>query len=138
MTAKASTLTALALMLCSPNVPAEIYKCVISGATTYQQAECPAGAKHVNRRKPPQKRTSRTHSVAVLSHFNAHDKELLKAHATGIGIGMSSAALILSWGYPDQINLSADDPQHWVYENAEQRTHVYLIDRKVVKWKQSK
>lgn len=147
----------LALLVLAPIAQAGINKCVDKNGK-YYFTDKPCPAKHELKEsvqteeekrdarweKHQQEQAKRTAEAA-----NRRQQEINAALAAGeitsaekqhidneeIAIGMSEAAVILSWGKPTKINRTGIGSDQWIYERGSlRRQYVYINKGKVTNW----
>jgi Protein of unknown function (DUF2845) len=106
----------LSVTLCLPYLAyAQAYKCIVNGASVFQQQPCTGGTKLDV--PPPPDPNSRDGRIA------------LAVAKKQVFIGMSEEEVVRSWGKPNKINRSVNARnihEQWIYERGEIGNSQYL------------
>ncbi|SQH76965.1 conserved protein of unknown function [Shewanella benthica] len=114
---------------------ATIYQCHTNGELALQDTPCPTDVPQTEIDvviKNDKKRNIGSNQYDQ-SQFSAWENELIDAGK--VSVGMSTNALIQSWGSPVDINRSAYSPEQWVFRSGRYTyKYAYIRDGAVVNW----
>lgn len=155
---------AVALLAIIPlaNAQTTVFRCVIDGTTTYQQVPCPdegeneeqltvssgyvsdedrakaeARLRDLQDAEEERRRLAREKAQERSQASREQVREMSLIANNQVAVGMSSSALVKSWGQPTKINRNSHGSDQWIYDNGKAgRSYVYVEDGKVTSWQQ--